>query len=163
MTTLQGKVIRILDERTIMINLGDKDGVTTENIFKIFGEPEEIIDPETQEVLGRLSVTKASVKATQVYERFTIASTRWVERTYAPIISTGSGFAEIFGFSDEERDEGKLNVDPSEVQPWKARSEELVRVGDVVFTEVPSRRPEPANKSSTRQSEGEDESEDEVN
>lgn len=131
MAKIRGRLIRIVDPRTVIINLGDKDGVKPNSIFSILAEPEDIIDPLTEENLGTLTVVKAKVVAAQVFERFTIAKTRWVisrfkngdlekELRLFPIIETE-------GLAAED-----LFVKPAEVKPWQAQSEVPVQVGDVV-------------------------------
>lgn len=127
---IKGRIIRILDKRTVIINLGEAQGITHSSIFYILGEPEEIKDPITGEVLGAVNVTKSRVKATQVFEKFTIATTSWTNVYHKNSL--------VFNFFQQEEpevekiDEGELKVLSEEIQPWKARSETPVRVDDEV-------------------------------
>lgn len=123
---IRGRIIRIIDTRTIIVNLGKKDGITDSSVFHILGEPEEIIDPLTEEILGSVLVVKSKLKASQVFENFSIATTRWTIFQFARLLNNS--------FTDEV-DYGELIVDQKELQPWKAQSETPVRVGDIV--EVP--------------------------
>jgi len=132
MPTVRGRVIRILDRRTIIVNLGSNDGITLRSVFAVLGDPEPVVDPLTKEELGQVVVVKARVKAQQVYERFTICTTRWVEYTHYPDIAWES----VFGLESETIDEGELRVDAGQVRPWKGRSEAPVKVGDPVQAEV---------------------------
>ncbi|MGQ9627325.1 MAG: FlgT C-terminal domain-containing protein [Anaerolineae bacterium] len=127
MPKVRGRIIRIPDDRTVIINLGRKHGVRDDNIFSILAEPEPVVDPFTGEELGRVSVVKAKVAASQVYDKFTIATTRWTERTWPP--------PELFGV-EKVVDEGGLRVRKEDIQPWKAKSGAPVQVGDVVEVEV---------------------------
>lgn len=134
MKTIKGKIIRIIDKRTVIINLGKEHGVETDAVFSIMGDPEQIIDPDTKEILGEVKIVKSRVKAKEVAEKFTIASTKWVT-TNAKVLSL---FFSNIDKTIERReiDEGELLVDESEVQPWKAKSESPVKIGDTVQVEI---------------------------
>lgn len=135
MPEIRGRIIRILDKRTVIINLGAEDGILGANIFRIFGKPEQIVDPDTKEDLGSIILVKARLKASQVFDRFTIATSRWSEMSFGTSsfgITSGIGAL----YTSKEVDEGELNVLSEEIEPWKATSEELLRVGDIVETEV---------------------------
>src|SRR5690242_6972321 len=121
---VKGKIARIIDSKTVVINLGSEHGIDSDSIFFILGEPENIVDPDTKEVLGSVSVTKSRLKASQVFEKFTIARTSWTVYRY----HTTKGIYGLFPSagqietSVEEVDEGPLRVLEQELQPWKARS-----------------------------------------
>lgn len=127
-----GKIIRIVDSRTVIINLGKDDGINDQSIFNIYAKPEEIVDPETKKTLGSVILIKGKIKAQQVFDKFTIATSRWTEN----LINLSSWVSQPFKIDTKIRDEGELRVVPEEVQPWKATSEEPVRVGDIVEVEV---------------------------
>ncbi len=136
MAKITGRVIRIVDNRTAIINLGYQDGINEDSIFHILGEPESIIDPFSKEDLGTLRVVKAKLKANQVYERFTVATTQWKINTLGELFF-GNIFASLKTHDPEERvSQGELRVNEEEIQPWKATSEEAVCVGDYVEVEV---------------------------
>ena len=129
---IKGRIIRILDKKTIVINLGREHGIESDSIFYILGEPESVVDPLTNEVLGTVNVAKARVRASQVLDRFTIATTSWTTVTYTQK-HLKSIFGDILGEARTETiDEGELKVNPSEVKPWKAKSESPVKLGDEV-------------------------------
>lgn len=128
MPKIRGNIIRILDNRTVIINLGRTHGISYGKVFSILSQAEAVVDPSTGEELGRVLVVKAKVSATEVYEKFTIASTRWsVTRREGQL-----GLAELMGIQTEVFDQGELRVDSKEVQPWQGQSEIPVRLGDVV-------------------------------
>lgn len=133
---IQGKIIRILDKRTVIINLGKNHGIADHSIFSIIGDPESVVDPFTKEELGLVSVVKAKVKAVQVHDKFTIASTKWIATHFKLTANIG---VQLGGLFDQETvDEGELLVSSMDVQPWKAKSETPVKVGDIVEVEVPT-------------------------
>ena len=88
-----------------------------------------MVDPFTNEELGRVLVVKAKLAASQVYDKFTIATTRWTEPAFS------AAFRQAFGM-EKIVDEGELRVRKEDIQPWKAKSEIPVQVGDVVEVEV---------------------------
>jgi hypothetical protein len=119
-----GRVIRIIDERTLVLNVGERDGVEGGMRFTIVTPPTEIVDPETKEHLGDYRQRKATVVARSVYERFTI--------TRPDVLGLGS-FARVFGTATEQ----KLPIDRSYIEPMPTgsqiivgdRAEEVVTVG----------------------------------
>jgi hypothetical protein len=134
---IKGKIIRIIDKRTVVINLGGENGINNNSVFYILGEPEEIQDPFTNEILGTVNVTKTRVKASQVFEKFTIATTTWTVTSYrSSVLSLLSAGVAGSGYETKEVDEGELNVNSKELQPWKARSETPVKIGDEVEVTV---------------------------
>jgi len=63
-------VVKIIDEFTIAINRGSMDGVVLNQKFLVyFLSDEEIIDPETREVLGCLEIIRGKGEVIHVQER----------------------------------------------------------------------------------------------
>ncbi len=133
-TILTGNIIRIIDKRTVIINLGSKDGVDSNSIFSIMGEPEKIIDPNTHDELGEVTIVKSRVKAKEVAEKFTIATTKWQHSTFSLFDSVFAGMKK--NVQTLETDEGELNVDELDIQPWKAKSESTIKVGDIIKVKI---------------------------
>lgn len=76
---IEGKVAKILDKKTIVANIGEKDGVESGMKFRIYEPGERIRDPDTKEVIGRApDITKGTVVARDVKENMTVMET---ERT----------------------------------------------------------------------------------
>lgn len=130
---IKGRIIRILDNKSVVINLGREHGIGDENMFFILGEPEPVVDPVSREVLGSVMVTKGKVRSSQVFDKFTIATTAWTT------ITAGTEYKDIFG---DLFGQVKPNVDEAllvrstDVKPWKAKSETPVKVGDEVEVKV---------------------------
>jgi hypothetical protein len=73
---IRGKVARILNSRELVLNVGIKDGVVLESLFDVLDpKGEDIIDPDTQEILGSLNRPKVRVMVTKVFDRLSLAST----------------------------------------------------------------------------------------
>lgn len=132
---IRGKIIRILDTRTVIINLGEVDDIDTNSVFYILGDPEPVVDPDTKEELGLVNVIKSKIKASQVFDRFTVATTKWTQPSPASLFAF-KGYYNFLGGQAEVIDEGELRVKPEELQPWKAQSEIPVMLGDIVEVDV---------------------------
>lgn len=73
---IEGKVAQVISERDLAINRGSADGVEVGMRFKILGpEPSEVRDPDSDEVLGTVEITKVEVEAVTVHEKFTVCRT----------------------------------------------------------------------------------------
>ena len=73
---IRGKVARVLNAREIAINLGTAKGVTVGMRFNVLDALEQdIIDPETNEVLGSIERPKVKVEVTHTQETLSVAAT----------------------------------------------------------------------------------------
>ena len=68
-TPIEGKVAAIIDDTTLVLNVGSEQGVQEGMAFAIFALHGEIEDPDSGESLGRWEVVKARVLATHVQAR----------------------------------------------------------------------------------------------
>lgn len=84
--SITGKVASIIDESTLIINVGEKAGVEKGVLFVIFEQGEEIKDPESGESLGNLEIVKAEVEAVHVQEQMTIVRAPLLEEQTASIV-----------------------------------------------------------------------------
>jgi len=66
------RVVRIIDGNKVIINIGKEDGLRINGEFKIFEDGEEIIDPITNDVLGRLEKTKDIVEVYELMDKMCI-------------------------------------------------------------------------------------------
>ncbi|PYZ94916.1 hypothetical protein CR194_05175 [Salipaludibacillus keqinensis] len=66
------KVIKILEQDSIVINGGLNNGLTFGQEVEIFVPGDEIIDIDSEEVLGTLDFIKERLELTEVYEKFSV-------------------------------------------------------------------------------------------
>jgi hypothetical protein len=126
---LQGKVIRIFDTNRLAINLGSKDGVERGLRFDVYSPGDEIIDPDTGEVLGNYHLNKTTVYAREVHERFTVARPPdRRERVQA------DGFTSLMQQFQYRTVPGDLPVEHHDLQPLTSGS--TVRVGDFAVADI---------------------------
>jgi len=82
LTGIRGKVAKILNTRELVINKGSNDGVKIGMKFDVFDpKGENIIDPDSKEVLGSVLRPKVKVEIVSVQEKVSIAST-YKKKTY---------------------------------------------------------------------------------
>ncbi len=68
---IEGKVAKILDEYSIVINVGRNDGVTEGMVFVILTQSgNEIKDPDSGETLGTLENVKDYVSVAHIQDKF---------------------------------------------------------------------------------------------
>ena len=135
---IRGRIIRVVDSATVIVNLGRDDGVADYSIFRVIGATEDIVDPVTDEALGSMEVVKAKVRASQVYNRFTVATSKWT--TYSVKFKPFGGavadaVSSMLG-TETETHGGDLRVNPDEVEPWQATTEETTNLGDEVEVDI---------------------------
>ena len=68
-TPIEGKVAAIIDDTTLVLNVGSAQGVQEGMAFAIFASHGEIEDPDSGQSLGRWEAVKARVVVTHVQER----------------------------------------------------------------------------------------------
>ena len=78
--SLTGKIARILDESRFVINIGSEAGVKSGQEFIIYQEGDEIFDPETNESLGKMELSKGAIVIEHVQEKLSIAATKVSEK-----------------------------------------------------------------------------------
>ena len=68
-SVIEGKVAAVIDDTTLVLNVGYRDGVKEGMVFVIFSEHEEVRDPDSGEILGQWEMEKARVVVTHVQEK----------------------------------------------------------------------------------------------
>lgn len=75
-------VVKIINEFTVVVNKGAKDGVKLGHRYLIYGLGDELCDPDTGESLGRLEIVRGTGKVIHVQDRMaTIRSDRVESRS----------------------------------------------------------------------------------
>lgn len=114
------KVAKIIDERNIVLNCGDNDGISVGSKFKIFSEKcSLVVDPDTGEDLGNLRLIKAKVQAVTVYDKMCICQNLYNTMSTAVLAGLSS-------FQSAQ-----LKVDPSQITGGlDTESDEMIQIGD---------------------------------
>ena len=125
---LEGKVAKIINVRELGINIGAREGVRQGMAFAVLAEtPLRVEDPDTAELLGEMDREKVRVKATEVFERFSICRT--YETYEVPGLVPRFPLAVQMFSTERVR---TLDVKDSELPPPLAEEESYVKVGDRV-------------------------------
>jgi len=117
---IEGKVAKILDKYSLVINRGREHGVTEDMRFVIYQEGETIIDPDGGKTLGKLEIVKGKVKIDNVQEKISTAKSDIFYR---------AGFQEL-AFSMNKPERAPLYIDEDENVSQKELS--AIRIGDKV-------------------------------
>src|SRR5437867_3750820 len=126
---ISGRVVRILDTQTVVLNVGANQGVETGMGFGIYTPRDRIVDPETNTVLGEYRRLKARVEVRSVYPAFSIASPPLATRAVGDDISARAGiYAGLLGTGKRETYRPTLPVDSGDIQEMPTGT--VVRVGD---------------------------------
>ncbi len=124
MEKIEGKVAKILDEFSIVINVGRDNDVVDGMVFVVFVQSDdEVKDPDSGEVLGKLEHVKDYIVVSHVQDKFSTcvagekeASSREAESQGAQTLS-GAMMAESMTArpGGGRISSGKLNVNTSQV------------------------------------------------
>ena len=109
------KVAKVLEQASIVINKGSKDGVNVGQNFVLYQPGEEIFDPDNGASLGLLEHVKGRATAIHVQEQMSILKLE--PKTQARTKTLSEVMATISGIDEEER------IESVEVGDW-ARLEE---------------------------------------
>lgn len=101
---LTGRVLKVIDEYTLVINKGSDDGVIMTNRFLIYHLGEDMIDPDTKENLGTLEIVCGEGKPEHIQERFTTLVTSLQSVKKAKTVVKHGGLSSLYGTTEETYD-----------------------------------------------------------
>lgn len=116
----QFKIVKIIDDETIVINAGLIDDVKPGDKFEIFEKGEEIKDPDTGESLGTLDLIKETVETVNVFDKISICKHYVIENYLSGI--TGTFLKTSYK---------TLNVDCTQISGG-LHDDKIIRIGDKV-------------------------------
>lgn len=120
---IEGRVIRMIEEDRIIINVGKEAGVERNMTFGIYTPADDVVDPETGDKLGVVRQRKAVVVVQVVYDKFALAGPQTRIKT-----SLSGGLRPTIPRYETEA--GSLPIDRSQLEPLPTGSS--VRIGDTV-------------------------------
>jgi len=68
-------VVNVLNSRELIVSGGEEAGLQEEDVLSILDDPTDVVDPITNQVLGKLVAAKALVQVYQVAEKYALART----------------------------------------------------------------------------------------
>nr|WP_321360475.1 hypothetical protein [uncultured Hyphomonas sp.] len=115
------RVAKVLDEYTVVLNKGARDGLAVGDKLLIFGIGEEILDPETGESLGQIELVRGRVKIQHLQDKICTARSsetikipgrkRTIQRRDSWAIALGTAREEIeedHSFEDKPLDDPEV-------------------------------------------------------
>lgn len=117
------KVIKIISDKRIVINAGKNDVQTGDILRVIEKNSEEIVDPDTNEVLGTLDYIKATITVEYVYEHMSICKNYETKTVNA---------LDPFETLRQREVTSPLNVNLSQITGGYNIDNKLIEIGDLV-------------------------------
>lgn len=115
------KVIKIIDDKSLIINAGSFDDVKVGDRFEIYCVGEPIFDPYTKENLGTLDTIKDQLTVKTVYEKMCICY-------HPPVYHSSITYMNTSIFSKITEEKG-INIDPTEISGANFASN-VIKIGD---------------------------------
>jgi len=150
---IRGKVARLLNSREVALNIGSRDGVVEGMHFDILDpKGEDIIDPDTYEVIGSLNRPKVRVQVVTTQEKLSVART--FKRRQVNVGGQGASFSALSEFQRYLLPERWVTVYETlktDEKTWEDldETESFVKVGDPVVQVLSAPVEEPENQSGT--------------
>lgn len=117
------KVVKIISDMSVVLNVGKNDGINVDDTFDIVSEYSiDVTDPDTGDNLGTIKYIKASIIATVVYEKMCICQN---VKCYDSAIETISKT-----LSNYNKSRMPLNVDTTQISGGFEDAEKQIRIGD---------------------------------
>lgn len=111
---ITGKVVKVIDEYKVVINKGINDGVKMGHRFLIYRLGDEIIDPDTNENLGRLEIVSGEAKPDHIQERFTTVITDKKKIKETKTVVKNMGLTLLYGGTTQETYDPEVIMVPFE-------------------------------------------------
>lgn len=130
-----GKVIKIIDEYTILINAGYKNNSDLEDFMEstdsltieIYEPGFDVIDPETNEKLGQYDYIKDTVIIERIYENYSVCKKISADSATSGILALSPLFSKQKKINYE-----KINIDINDINYNLSPKSTAVCVGDLV-------------------------------
>ena len=113
-TFIEGKIAKIVDESTVIINRGAKAGVREGMKFAILAGGDAVADPDTGEALGTWEIVKDYVKTTHVQEKIAVCTAAKTAADSEPRTSKTLSSAMV-DVSFDKSSGNKLNIRASDM------------------------------------------------
>lgn len=75
------RVVKIIDEYSVVTNYGEEDGAQTGDVLEVFAKGDVVVDPLTQERLGVLESVKASLIVEKAYPKMSVCKSYFCPET----------------------------------------------------------------------------------
>ena len=123
---ITGNVVRILDDKRLVINIGFNDGLKLNDKIIVYeiGENVKNIDGK---IIGTLDYIKAELVVTNLYDN--IAICQYPKKNVTAFENSVSSISSSFiSYQKQE----SLNVDKNDIEPYERTHSDIIHVGDNV-------------------------------
>lgn len=121
----QWKIVKIIDDYTVVINGGKNDDLANDDELIIFSPGEKVIDPDTGLSLGTLDSIKANIYIENALDLMSVCKSSELVTTIEPLVKFENPFS-----SKEVEKLMPLNVDPKQITGGLNTSK--IVIGDLV-------------------------------
>lgn len=130
---ITGKVVRILSDKELVINLGYSDGVKLNDEIIIYeiGEEVKTLDGD---IIGTLDHIKAKLVVTTIYEN--LSKCEYPKENITAFEKSVSSISKSFISYETQK---SLNVDKNEIEPYKKKHSDKIHIGDnvkIILTKI---------------------------
>ncbi|MGP1513715.1 MAG: hypothetical protein ACTTI7_05370 [Gemella haemolysans] len=130
---ITGKVVRILSDKELVVNLGYSDGVKLNDEIIIYeiGEEVKTLDGD---IIGTLDHIKAKLVVTTVYEN--LSKCEYPKENITAFEKSALSISKSFVSYETQK---SLNVDKNEIEPYKKKHSDKIHIGDnvkIILTKI---------------------------
>jgi len=122
------KVVKIIDDKQIVVNVGSENNIKRGDEFEIYQMGVEVFDNETNESLGTLDYIKGYVEATTVYPLMSLCKRIVLEKRNRLLELTANPFEYTTEVSKS------LNIKAEDISGGFENIDRKIKVGDLVRT-----------------------------
>jgi len=117
------KVIKIIDDKSLVINAGADKGLHVGDIIEVFQPGDEVVDPETNESLGSLDYVKARLDVVTSLPKMSVCKDKKSRNAFFDPLTTT--------FINQTYYES-ISIDPKDISGGYENVDKVIRVGDLV-------------------------------
>lgn len=129
---ITGEVAELIDDRTLVINRGSKDGVTLGMLFMVYDATGKVVkDPVTGDELGNIKLPKIEVKVTHVDEKYSLAETYKFKEVNVGGVNPLVGIPDLFSPPKYVKKYETFKIDETTKQKLD-KEKSIVKIGDAV-------------------------------
>lgn len=120
-----GNVVRILNNKELVINIGLNDGLKLKDKIIIY-EVGEVVKDQNDKIIGTLDHIKAELIVTKLYDNMAVCE--YPKKTVSAFEKSVASISNSFISYEEE----SLKVDEKEIEPYKKIHSNIIHLGDNV-------------------------------
>lgn len=129
---ITGQVADLVDDRTLIINRGTKNGVSVGMLFMVYDATGKIVkDPTTGDELGKIKLPKIEVKVIHADEKYSIAETYKFREVNVGGVNPLLGTQNLFSPPKYVKQYETFEIEPTTKRKLNAEKS-LVKIGDIV-------------------------------